>query len=68
MQESALSGTLNLGHYGVSQSTGFEAVNVDTSGAELITPFAKLQVPYKVRMSLDALDITSTKGLASPLV
>lgn len=47
-QESGLSGELNLGHYGVTQANSFEAVNVNTQGAELITPFAKLQVPYKV--------------------
>ena len=42
--ESGLSGSLNLGHYGVSQSNAFESVAVNTNGAELITPFAKLQV------------------------
>ena len=47
-QESGLSGELNLGHYGVTQANSFEAVNINTQGAELITPFAKLAVPYKV--------------------
>lgn len=46
--ESGLSGSLNLGHYGVTQSNSFESVNVGGQGAELVTPFAKLQVPYKV--------------------
>jgi hypothetical protein len=47
-QESGLSGSLNLGHYGVTQSNSFESVKVGGQGAELVTPFAKLQVPYTV--------------------
>lgn len=47
-EESGLSGTLNLGHYGVSQSNSFEAININPSATELITPFAKLSLPYKV--------------------
>ena len=50
-QESPLSGTLNLGHYGISQSTGFEAVTADANGAQIVTPFAKLQLPYKARFA-----------------
>lgn len=46
--ESGLSGELNLGHYGVTQSNSFESVKVGGNSAELVTPFAKLQVPYKV--------------------
>ena len=46
--ESGLSGSLNLGHYGVTQSNSFESVKVGGQGAELVTPFAKLQVPYQV--------------------
>lgn len=46
--ESGLSGTLNLGHYGVSQSNSFEALNINPAATEVITPFAKLSVPYKV--------------------
>ncbi len=46
--ESGLSGTLNLGHYGISQSTSFQALNINPSATEIITPFAKLSVPYKV--------------------
>lgn len=48
-EESGLSGSLNLGHYGVTQSNSFESVKVGGQGAELVTPFAKLQVPYTVR-------------------
>ena len=47
--ESGLSGSLNLGHYGVTQTNSFESVKVGGQGAELVTPFAKLQVPYQVR-------------------
>nr|QOL01160.1 putative extracellular protein CSOL_081 [Pseudococcomyxa simplex] len=50
--ESGLSGTLNLGHYGVSQSNSFEAVNINPAATELITPFAKLNVPYKAFTSV----------------
>ena len=46
--ESGLSGSLNLGHYGVTQSNSFESVKVGGQGAELVTPFAKLQLPYQV--------------------
>ncbi|CAL5218364.1 g31 [Coccomyxa viridis] len=45
--ESGLSGSLNLGHYGVTQTNSFESVKVGGQGAELVTPFAKLQVPYQ---------------------
>lgn len=48
--ESGLSGSLNLGHYGVTQTNSFESVKVGGQGAELVTPFAKLQVPYQVRL------------------
>ena len=48
-EESGLSGSLNLGHYGVTQSNSFESVKVGGQGAELVTPFAKLQLPYTVR-------------------
>ena len=48
--ENGLSGSLNLGHYGVTQSNSFESVKVGGQGAELVTPFAKLQVPYQVRL------------------
>ncbi|EIE27083.1 hypothetical protein COCSUDRAFT_45725 [Coccomyxa subellipsoidea C-169] len=51
-EESGLSGTLNLGHYGVSQSNSFEAININPSATELITPFAKLSVPYKAFTSV----------------
>ena len=51
MNESALSGSLNLGHYGVTQSNSFESVDVNGHGAQLVTPFAKLQLPYKVLCS-----------------
>ena len=50
--ESGLSGSLNLGHYGVTQSNSFESVKVGGQGAELVTPFAKLQVPYQVRLAM----------------
>ena len=46
--ESGLSGSLNLGHYGVTQTNSFESVKVGGQGAELVTPFAKLQLPYQV--------------------
>jgi hypothetical protein len=42
--ESGLSGSLSLGHYGVSQSNAFESFAANPNGAEIITPFAKLQV------------------------
>ena len=51
MNESALSGSLNLGHYAVAQSNSFESVDVNGHGAQLVTPFAKLQLPYKVLCS-----------------
>ncbi|CAL8470439.1 g9981 [Coccomyxa elongata] len=51
-EESGLSGTLNLGHYGISQSNSFEALNINPSATEIITPFAKLSVPYKAFTSV----------------
>lgn len=45
--ESGLSGSLSLGHYGVSQSNAFESFAADPNGAEIVTPFAKLQVGCK---------------------
>ena len=56
MNESALSGSLNLGHYGVTQSNSFESVDVNGHGAQLVTPFAKLQLPYKVTVLMRPLE------------